>query len=475
VQLYNIHDHLQSTGENIQLEDIPDQMYGGALPMAKSRKTKRKSLTKDEYLDDASEQPAKKAKKDKVAEVTSFCLSIVQEEVQDLEPIKVLNKRTRSGKEVVPSPLQPSIPKRKRKPVVGKLKIASEDEDAAVKKPLQLAKEIEIPVEVLAKEFTVEAAQLGLELTENLQHMAVAVDMVKATEVVQEEVGCSEALVASEALEGISNSQLAEIVTIESSSSSESRSSPASLSSSSSTSSDTDDIPLNRVYSNLNKALSPSPSTKTSKKPISDTFVPMYPSVEERLIDLQQRRIDVCKNLPADHPLQPPVIEPIQFVPADAEGADDHTGTYIANIDVSSSQPNSLIQTAETHETSIISDLISHYSGELPGYVSNLEKASDITFDEVITKRTQQHEPNQEMTSSTNLDSVLISEPIPELVVYEQLVPELSFPEQVILNQQPTLLLNLKPQYMTNPHPLIWPFNLLLLPRQMSLLHPPRF
>jgi len=60
---------------------------------------------------------------------------------------------------------------------------------------------------------------------------------------------------------------------------------------------------------------------------------------------MQQRRIDVCKNLPDDHPLQPPMIDPIQFVPADAEGADDHTGTDIANIDVSSSQPNSLIQT----------------------------------------------------------------------------------------------------------------------------------
>jgi len=59
VQLYYIHDHLQSTRENIQLEDIPDQMYGGALPVPKCRKTKRKALTKDEYLDDASKQPAK--------------------------------------------------------------------------------------------------------------------------------------------------------------------------------------------------------------------------------------------------------------------------------------------------------------------------------------------------------------------------------------------------------------------------------
>jgi len=91
-----------------------------------------------------------------------------------LEPVKVLNKRTRSGKEVVPSPpqpSQPSIPKTKRKPVVRKLKIASEeeeDEDAAVEKALQLAREIEIPAEVLARESTVKVAQLGLEIIENL-------------------------------------------------------------------------------------------------------------------------------------------------------------------------------------------------------------------------------------------------------------------------------------------------------------------
>jgi len=42
------------------------------------------------------------------------------------------------------------------------------------------------------------------------------------------------------------------------------------------------------------------------------------------------------------------------------------------------------------------------------------------------------------MTSSTNLDSVLISEPVPERVASEQIVPELSVPEQIILNQQPT-------------------------------------
>jgi len=191
VQLYFIHDHLQSTGENIQLEDIPDQMYGGALPVEKSRKSKRKPVSEAEYLEEASEQPAKKtkkAKKDKAAEATSSALSTIQEEVQDLEHVKVLDKRTRSGKEVVPSPpqpSQPSIPRRKRKPTVRKLKLTSEEDEeatelvtrevkrrkgtyAAVKKALQLPKDTEIPAEVLAKESTIEAAQLGLKLTEKL-------------------------------------------------------------------------------------------------------------------------------------------------------------------------------------------------------------------------------------------------------------------------------------------------------------------
>jgi len=204
VQLYFIHDHLQSTGENIQLEDIPDQMYGGALPVAKSRKYKKRPLTKAEYLEDAPEQPpqkAKKAKKQKASVQSDPALPTIQEEVKDLAPIEVLSKRTRSGKEAEPSPpqpAQPSIPRRKRKPTIRKMKLAPDVEieeatdlvtrevkirketDIVVEKALQLAKEIKIHAKVLAKESAVEAAQLGLELTENLKQMAVAGDIVEA-------------------------------------------------------------------------------------------------------------------------------------------------------------------------------------------------------------------------------------------------------------------------------------------------------
>jgi len=189
-------------------------MYGGALPVAKSRKSKRKPVSKAKHLEEAYEQPAmktKKAKKDKAAEATGSGLSTIQEEVQDLEHVNVLNKRTRSGKEVVPSPAQPSIPRKKRKPTVRKLKLTSEEDeeatdlvtrevksrketDAAVKKALQLAKDIEIPAEVLAKQSIIEAAQLGLELTENLQQMIEDEGVLKTAEDAQEEAVCSEAV-----------------------------------------------------------------------------------------------------------------------------------------------------------------------------------------------------------------------------------------------------------------------------------------
>ena len=106
---------------------------------------------------------------------------------------------------------------------------------------------------------------------------------------------------------------------------------------------------------------------------------------------MQQRRIDVCKNLPADHPLQPPMINPIQFVPADVEGVVDQTRSESANIDVSLSPTKT---TTETHEPFVIQGLINHYSGELPGYETNLERASDLASDEVMTESPQQQTSN---------------------------------------------------------------------------------
>jgi len=140
VHLFYIADHLQSTGKEIRLDDIPEVMYGENVKIAKSRKTKRKPVSEAEYLEGASEQPAQKSKKtrrDSASEGTTSGVPSIQEEVEDLQADQVLPERTRSGKAATTSssaPDQPAIPKKKRKHVVRKLKeskyVEAEDESA---------------------------------------------------------------------------------------------------------------------------------------------------------------------------------------------------------------------------------------------------------------------------------------------------------------------------------------------------------
>jgi len=43
VQTYFIYDHWENTGETIRFDEIPEQMYGGTLPVARKRKSKKKA------------------------------------------------------------------------------------------------------------------------------------------------------------------------------------------------------------------------------------------------------------------------------------------------------------------------------------------------------------------------------------------------------------------------------------------------
>jgi len=72
----------------------------------------------------------------------------------------------------------------------------------------------------------------------------------------------------------------------------------------------------------------------------------MYPYVEERIHDMQQRRINACVRISADHLLQPPMIEHLQFVPADAEAVNDKTRPEFANHEVSLSPSKPTTQTS---------------------------------------------------------------------------------------------------------------------------------
>ena len=113
----------------------------------------------------------------------------------------------------------------------------------------------------MLKESTVEAAQKVVELTANLQELVVADELLGVTEESQREnvAGTSE-VAASEAARGNTDSHNTSdnVIEIESSS--------TSIPTSTSTSSDNiDDVPLNRIYENLQKSLAPSPSTKHQK------------------------------------------------------------------------------------------------------------------------------------------------------------------------------------------------------------------
>ena len=108
-------------------------------------------------------------------------------------------------------------------------------------------------------------------------------------------------------------------------------------------------------------------------------------------------RVDICNKLPADHPFQPPMVEPLNIAPADAEGSDEPARSASATTTTSSQsnqptlvKPLNFAQTQiETYEPfnsqpkspikqfepNVLDQLVSHYYGELPEVKSELQKA----------------------------------------------------------------------------------------------------
>jgi len=240
----------------------------------------------------------------------------IQQEAQDLDATEVLDKRTRNGKPAESSKTllpQSSLPKKKRKLAIKKLREASlaeeeqeevattlvtrvlmrkrAEEEAAVKKALEIAAEISVPSEVLMKESSAEAAQKVVELTENLQQMVKTSNVMKADEEVQMKKAATSEADDSEAVQGNPDSlHSANIIEIESSSESFQTSTSLSTSTSTSDSSDLDDVPLNKIYKSL------SPSTKLKKKPSDEPYEPLYPPVLYRIGEMSQMRVDLLMS-----------------------------------------------------------------------------------------------------------------------------------------------------------------------------------
>jgi len=414
VRVLYILDHFERTGQTIKLNDIPDTMYSGALPIAKSRKSNKRAISEAKYVEDAPEPASKKAKKSKATSQEQLAdpeVLTIQQEAQELDAFEVLDKRTRSSKLVdVPhtSLPQSSIAKKKRKMAIRKLRQASlaeeEQEEAAVKKALEIAAQISVPSNVLLQEASVEAAQVGIGLTENLQQLMVSGELLKDSEenVVASEAATTEAAASESARGNPDVSHSANVIEIESGTSTS-----TSSSTNTSDSSNLDDVTLNILYKNL------SPSTKPKQNASDEPYEPSYPSVLDRIGVLSQMRVDLCEKLPADHPLQPLVVEPLNVAPADVEGSHDPAGPMntstsshsnhptlveplnFAQTEIETSEPSEPQQKSPTthSEPNVLEQLVSHYSGELPEVESELQKASKVASDEVASKSPQQQTP----------------------------------------------------------------------------------
>jgi len=461
VQMNFIKDHFATTGNRIRLEDVLETMYGGAPPVAKIRKTKRKALTKDEYLVEALEPAPKKVMKSKAASQEQLAnpeVLTIQQEAQDLDASEVLDKRTRSSKPADASQIslpQSSIPKKKRKLAIKKLREASLAEEEQQEAATSLVTR-EIMRKRAEEEATVkkafEIAQKVVELTENLQQMVETGDMLKANEEVQLKEAATSEAAASEAIRGNPESlHSANVIEIESGS--ESYQTSTSSSTYTSGLSDLDDVPLNKLYKNL------SPSTKLKKMASDEPFEPLYSYVLNIIGEISQMKVDLCAKLAADHLLQPPMIDCLQLIPTDAEDVDEPAGSISTNTSTSShsNQPTFVepINFAQTEtetigepsepqpksptkisKPSVLENLVSHYSGELPEVECELQKASEVASDEVASESPQQQTANPQ-TASTTIPT--IPDHIESLSCTEQVIePKVSNMEVEMSNSSST-------------------------------------
>jgi len=154
----------------------------------------------------------------------------------------------------------------------------------------------------------------------------------------------------------------------------------------------------------------------------------VYPDILKSIGELSQKRIDVCNKLPADHPFQPPIIKPLNMIPAGetipsssisnqsptrdrskvvgskaaAEEHADPEEPSTTDLSYSDSPTNKQQQQQTTSsplnqisEQYVISNLDSHYSGELLEYQK--QKASENPPQTMTTKTQEKTIPESVM------------------------------------------------------------------------------
>ena len=226
-------------GEIINYSSIPDTMAGTPMRIA-TKKRKSKKSTSEDGKEEASQPKPKRVKKEKATLQVSMVepvLPTIQEEVEDLEPVKVLDKRTRGEKSVgsleVVSVQQHSKIHKKKRSTIRTMKesqyVLQEEEEveaatslvtrmerkkkateaSLIQQVVNIANEIKIPPASLFKEIVGEDAQKVVELAEDVQELVAneSDELLKINLEDQRKEGTSEAATeaaTSEAAKGIS-------------------------------------------------------------------------------------------------------------------------------------------------------------------------------------------------------------------------------------------------------------------------------
>jgi len=94
-------EYFEMTGKIIKISDIPDEMYGGALLVAKNRKSLKRNMTEAEYLDDTHEPVVEVAKTSATQSTpTSSDVPPFQQEAPEDEDSEALIRKRRRMEQV---------------------------------------------------------------------------------------------------------------------------------------------------------------------------------------------------------------------------------------------------------------------------------------------------------------------------------------------------------------------------------------
>ncbi|XP_039682984.1 titin homolog [Medicago truncatula] len=460
-------------------------MYGGALPVAKSRKTKSKTLTKEDYLEE--EAPRKPSKRSKIAEkdgvaapkpkrtktvkTESSTISTFEEviqkkrnkepEVQDVAreaALQAIRSKRAKGERSVQEHIKEAVEQLRR-----------EEEDPSLKKATKPVS-LEMPCfrltpeqEQMTKEIDANELAKRKQMAElykkkrdeqlkaagyNLDAEKAAVIASLAAEIEEQTVKEGTALL-KEALKAknVSKAKPSEPV----SEATRSEAHPSGISSdpkakfnvqtfnlpsspsSSSSSTDSDDISLSQ---HIKQCL---PNFKPSKTTPSD-----IPDYDQMQINFSQQRIKICEKLSADHFFQPPIIEPLNIQHLETNPT-PQKASEVASEAATSEDPR--------HQNSTLHNLEKHLGGEMQPTPTKASK----TVPEKTVLENQQSYPQPEISTSQEQN-------VPEQTVLEQVtsdqeqiasdLPQTN-PEQQTenLNQSPTHNETTPKQHTTSDQP----------------------